>query len=268
MKERGGKAFLVFVRCCLAILLITGHALAGALEQAVGMSGGSLGYVPPVGNPQCVEGCDNAGSEDDDRRSPSRPAPSGPSPEEREKKRVNAMNYANEKGIKCFRQGDWNCAVKSFEEALQYSPHNPTLVKNLNRAKEEVRKHQMNTSGYEGIRVQAGHGFDTPGNSSGSLPRPAPAYNPLQTYKEPVITPANRTPAIAALENIKTTMKKKRNDTETKMNELQKEPLKNQTEIQTVKKELNDLKNQENFLNFSIEVELKKAPDVKNNSQR
>jgi len=249
---------LMVATCCLSLLLSTKTASGGAWEQAVGISGGGYGNVPPVSNPECVEGCDFEDPDDDDSdsRSSSHRTPSGPSPEEREKNRVNAMNSANEKGIRCFQQKDWSCAVRSFEKALQYSPYNPTLVKNLNRAREEA------------LREQAGYGFDTPGSQSGSLPRPAPAYNPFQTYKEPVITSANRTPAISALENIKTTLKKKRDDTQTKIAELQKDPVKNEKEIVTVKKEMNDLKNQENFLNFSIEVELKKAPDVQNNSRR
>lgn len=229
-------------------------ASGGALEQLQGISGGGYGNVPDVPNPTCIEGCDFE-DPDDDGGSYS-PTPSGPSPEEQERKRVNAMNNANEKGIKCFKMRDWNCAVRSFEKALQYSPHNPTLVKNLNRAKEEA------------LRKQAGYGFDTPGSQSGSLPRPAPAYNPFQTYKEPVITPANRTPAIAALENIKTTLKKKRGDTEIKMSELKKDPVKNQKELTTVQKEITDLKDQDNYLNFSIDVELKKAPDVNNTTRR
>lgn len=258
IKKIAEASILILIASCFSGLLVAGNAAGGAWEQAVGMSGGVYGNVPDVPNPECVEGCDFEDPDDDDSdsRSPSHHTPSGPSPEEKERTRVNAMNYANEKGIKCFKQGDWNCAVRSFEKALQYSPYNPTLVKNLNRAREEA------------LREQAGHGFDTPGSQSASVPRPAPAYNPFQTYKEPVITSANRTPAIAKLENIKATLKKKRNDTETRITELQKDPHKNQQEITTVKKEISELKDQENFLNFSITVELKKAPDVQNNSRR
>lgn len=256
LKRIFGASVLIIAASCFSFLIGSEIASAGALEQAAGMAGGSYGNAPDVGKPECVEGCDFEDSDDSDSNSPSHSAPLGTSPEEREKNRVNAMNRANEKGIKCFQQRDWACAVRSFNEALQFSPHNPTLVRNFNRAKEEA------------IRVQAGQGFDTPGNLSGNLQRPAASYNPFQTYKEPVITPANRTPAIAAIENIKTTLKKKRDDTATKMSELQKDPVKNQQEITTVKKEITELKNQENFLNFSIEVELKKAPDVKNAPRR
>src|SRR5262245_23602281 len=45
-------------------------------------------------------------------------APSGPTPEEIEQERVEAMTDANEKGIYYFEHRKWDLAIQNFEEAL------------------------------------------------------------------------------------------------------------------------------------------------------
>lgn len=50
------------------------------------------------------------------------------------------MNDANEKGLACYERKDWNCAIKYFQEALEYSPYNMALKNNIEKAKEEARK--------------------------------------------------------------------------------------------------------------------------------
>jgi len=69
--------------------------------------------------------------------------PSGPTPEEIEQERVDAMNDANEKGIYYFEHRKWDLAIQNFEEALEYSPYNPSLKHNIERAKEEKAKEEQ-----------------------------------------------------------------------------------------------------------------------------
>lgn len=205
--------------------------------------------------------------------------PSGPTPAQLEQKRAHALKVANEKGYSCFARKEWNCAVRYFQEALAYAPHNPTLQYNLRRAREESARqggtagqqlqsvvhhgNQAIQSGNAGSqREQGGKGFDTRGANAGGL-RPPVVYSQATYYREPVVTSANRTPAIAKIEKERETSKKKRAELETRLNQLQKEPQKNQVEMVNVKQEIYNARNQENFLNFSIELELQKAPDGK-----
>lgn len=73
----------------------------------------------------------------------SMPVPGGPTPEEIEQERVDAMNDANEKGIYYFEHRKWDLAIQNFEEALEYSPYNLSLKHNIERAKEEKAKEEQ-----------------------------------------------------------------------------------------------------------------------------
>lgn len=242
----------------------------------------SIGYsgdIPAVSAPECVADCgdDSGGSGRGKERD--RPQPAGTTQAQREQARAKALNAANERGISCFERKEWPCAVRNFQEALDYAPYNPSLQRNLKRAQEEAARQpgiatrqllstvhhgsQATQSGdAETIRDQGGKGIDTGGRNVGGL-QPPVVFNPNSGYREPIVTPANRTPAIAYFEKERETSKKKRADLETRLNELQKNPNKSQAEVVTVKREISNTRNQENYLNFSIEVELKKAPDAK-----
>ncbi len=240
---------------------------------------GYAGNIPAASGPECVADCGDGGGGGGRGKERDRPEPAGPTPAQREQARARALNAANERGISCFERKDWSCAVRNFQEALEYAPYNPSLQRNLKRAREEAARQpgtatqqllstvhhgsQATQSGDAGtIRVQGGKGFDTGGSNVGGLQPPA-VFNQNSGYREPVVTPANRTPAIAYFEKERETSKKKRADLETRLNELQKDPKKNQVEVVNVKQEISNARNQENYLNFSIEVELKKAPDAK-----
>ena len=73
------------------------------------------------------------------------PVQTGPSPEElkrmrEEKDSKEAAEYANDKGIDCYKKRDWNCAVKYFREALDYDPDNGDAAYNLKKAINEYTK--------------------------------------------------------------------------------------------------------------------------------
>lgn len=93
-------------------------------------------YVPPVGPPVCVRNC---GSPPPPTSYPPPTYPPGGTrqPEMTEQERAEAVDEANENGSEAFNRGDWLLAIKYFEEALQYDPHNPNLLHNLRRAREQ-----------------------------------------------------------------------------------------------------------------------------------
>lgn len=73
------------------------------------------------------------------------PVQTGPSPEElkrmrEEKDSKEAAEYANDKGIECYKKRDWNCAIKYFREALDYDPDNSDADYNLKKANQEYTK--------------------------------------------------------------------------------------------------------------------------------
>lgn len=245
----------------------------------------SIGYsgnIPPVSPPECVADCGDGGGGGGGGgrgRERDRPQPAGPTPAQREQARAKALNDANERGISCFERKDWRCAISNFQEALEYAPYNPSLQRNLKRAQEEAARqpgiasqqllstvhhgNQATQSGDAGTaRDQGGKGFDAGGRNVGGL-QPPVVYSRNYGYREPVVTPANRTPAIAHFEKERDTSKKKRAELEKRLNELQNDPKKSEVEVAIVKQDISNAKNKENYLNFSIEVELKKAPDAK-----
>lgn len=230
------------------------------------------GSIPEVGAPECVGNCgDSSGREEQTQR----PEPAGPTPEQREQARARALNNANERGIGCFQRKEWNCAIRNFQEALAYAPYNPSLQHNLKRAREEAARqsglagqqllstvHHGNQALQSGNsatgRPLSGQGFDTGGSNAGTLPPPV-VYNQYYGYRDPVVAPDKRTPAIDRIERERDSSRKKRANLETRLNELQTKPKANPVELVRVKQEISNARNQENFLNFSIQVELQKA---------
>ena len=80
----------------------------------------------------------------------SSPVQTGPSPEQlkrmrEEKDSKEAAEYANDKGIECYKKRDWNCAIKYFKEALDYNPDNDDADYNLKKANKEYTKEKDET---------------------------------------------------------------------------------------------------------------------------
>jgi tetratricopeptide (TPR) repeat protein len=50
--------------------------------------------------------------------------------------RQDALANANEGGIAAYKRGDYAMAIRYFERALEYSPYNPTIVHNIERARQ------------------------------------------------------------------------------------------------------------------------------------
>lgn len=115
---------IYMVGICLTVLFYFTYAFAGD--------------IPPVSNPECVSGCDYEDTGNDDDHDRYEPAQDNAQLEE--EARVNAMNDANDKGLDCYERKDWNCAIKYFQEALEYSPYNFVLKTNLKKAKEQALK--------------------------------------------------------------------------------------------------------------------------------
>ncbi len=64
--------------------------------------------------------------------------PQGPTPEQKEQMRQQALTEANESGISAYRRGDYATALRDFERALEYSPYNPTIKHNIARARQKL----------------------------------------------------------------------------------------------------------------------------------
>lgn len=243
-----------------------------ALTVSVPCSVAHTGSIPEVGAPECVGNC---GGDSGREEQIHRPEPAGPTPEQREQARARALKEANERGVGCFQRKEWNCAIRNFQEALAYAPYNPSLQHNLKRAREEAARqsglagqqllstvHHGNQAWQSGNsatgRPLSGQGFDTGGTNAGTLPPPV-VYNQYYGYRDPVVAPDKRTPAIDRFERERDSSRKKRAELEIRLNELQKVPKTNPVELVRVKQEVSNARNQENFLNFSIQMELQKA---------
>ena len=91
-------------------------------------------YVPPVG--PTVETCGGGPCRSAPAARPAaRPAaPSAPSPAQlAQQQRQQAANQ-NALGNDCYTKGDWDCAIRYYQTALQYLPNDTVIQENLIRA--------------------------------------------------------------------------------------------------------------------------------------
>lgn len=141
MKGIKSKAILIFISVCLSGLLSANSARGGAWEQLQGISGGGPVNIPPVGDPQCVSGCEDTSS-----------GGSGSSGggnwinnwQERERqkdeqRKAEAYNL-NEQGNKAYNQKNWTAAIELYKKALRKSPDDKVIRQNLKNAEAEVAK--------------------------------------------------------------------------------------------------------------------------------
>lgn len=78
---------------------------------------------------------------------PAVPVYTGPSPEELRKKREQkdlreASDDEVDKGVDCYKRGDWKCAINHFREALEYDPGNEDAIYNLDQAIAKAKKEE------------------------------------------------------------------------------------------------------------------------------
>lgn len=124
-------------------ILITDRAEAGAYEQLQGMTGGGSVFVPPVGDPQCVSGCDNSGTGGSDSSTNQ-----GGSwinnwqiqQQMQEEQRKTEAYSLNEQGNRAYERRDWKAAIDFYEKALRNSPDDKVIQQNLENAKYEKNR--------------------------------------------------------------------------------------------------------------------------------
>jgi len=210
---------------------------------------------------------------------PSGPAvPAGPSPEELRKMHEakdldEATQDAYDHGVDAYEKGDWDAAIASFKEALDYSPDDPDILRSLHVAQQRadaaraaraaaaaeaarqlvsVDHHSEQApklSSNEAMSKEAGRGFDTAGKAAGTIPVPA-VYAGSGGSKDPVVPSAKRTPAIAKMERERRAIRKEAAVLQEKLKTL--DPAKDAVEISKVKQQQSVLDNKVHFLNFSI----------------
>jgi hypothetical protein len=97
--------------------------------------------VPDVGSIHCIGNCGSSGgSAPSVRSSPGSSVPSGPSPEELERQRKQQAGYDQDVlGVDCSNKGDWDCAIRYFQAALENRPGDPVITQNLRNALESQK---------------------------------------------------------------------------------------------------------------------------------
>jgi len=143
--------------------------------------------------------------------------------------RQESLADANDAGISAFKRGDYEASIRYFERALEFSPYNPTIKHNIERARQKLAAQnapapadnnsawsQLNAAaassgsaavaapssysggvGGTGASYHARTGFDTAAQAP-SIPLRFTKY--LEPSADPVVPSKRRTPKIRSLE--------------------------------------------------------------------
>jgi tetratricopeptide (TPR) repeat protein len=117
-------------------------------------------------------------------------------------------------------------------------------------------------SNIEVMKEESSKGFDTVGVPKEGLKPLDLKGMPLES-RDPVVPSELRTPKITQFEKERNEVRNKRWEMEKKLETLQSSPKLDTKKIAELKQEISNAENKENFLNFSINDELRKAPQVK-----
>ena len=204
--------------------------------------------------------------------------PAGPSPEElRRMHEVKDLNEAAEDaydhGVDAYEKGNWDKAIASFKEALEYSPDDPGILQSLHVAQQRAdaaraaraaaaseaarqlasadhhSEQAPKLSSNEAMSKEAGRGFDTAGKAAGTL-SVSTVNAGSGGYKDPVVPLAKRTPAIRKMEQERGAIRKEASALQGKLKTL--DPAKDAVEISKVRQQQSVLDNKVHYLNFSI----------------
>jgi len=120
----------------------------------------------------------------------------------------------------------------------------------------------------ERMKQEAGTGFDTAGAPRQGL-EPF-KVTPMEhgSNRDPKVTKEQRTPKIDQLETQRTEIRNERWNMQKQLDELNKAQEKDTEKINELTTKINDTKEQEQFLNFSIKEELSTAPQVKKEDKK
>lgn len=136
-----------------------GMASAGAFDQLRSMAGGS-GNIPPVGNPECVSGCEGSGTQGSDggndeggsgvfgwidywqEQQQIQQQQQQQKQQQEEKQRKQAAFQLNEQGNRAYEGRNWASAVELYRKALEKSPHDKVIQQNLRNAERELARQE------------------------------------------------------------------------------------------------------------------------------
>lgn len=136
---------IVFLSISLPIL-----AFAGAYDQLRNMTAGGSGYIPPVSNPECVQGCESTTYEEEGTRrtlfdvirerseEAALQADQKRQADERAQKQE-AFNL-NAQGNRAFEKKQWSSAIEFYKKALEKSPYDKVIKSNLEGAERENQR--------------------------------------------------------------------------------------------------------------------------------
>lgn len=188
------------------------------------------------------------------------------SPEKAQQQRELSMHDANERGFEYYLNGEWENAVRAFEEALEHSPGDPVIQQNLEKAIAKVRESkaareldvikqkgentQINLNNEEKASTLAGEGIDTPTSEPSVV-------DARISGKEPVIPKEKRTPELTNLEAQRDTAKTERISLEKKLAELEAVPGNDYVSIAKTRDEIARIRDRVHYLNFMIRERLK-----------
>ena len=202
------------------------------------------------------------------------PVPTGPTPRELKLQReakdlADAALDANDKGVDAYERGNYDAAVGYFAEAHDYAPDNPDFARNLERARQALRQsvaaRELKSADFHGgdarrlqdeaSSAEARRVFDTEGRPSGSLDTP-PVAAGHRKGGDPVVPDGRRTPQIVAYERERDALRREIAAFDTQLKTL--DPKKDAVAISKIKQQKSTGQDKINYLNFSIDAELKK----------
>jgi tetratricopeptide (TPR) repeat protein len=216
-------------------------------------------------------------------------APVGPSAEELARRREakdtkEATDDAEDRGEALYNKGQWADAVKAFQEALDYDPDNDVASANLRKAQDKLQQAEAALQKAQDLRSaaaqqavnaqtravsaaatsneaaskQARKPFDDADNTKNNgIPVSAGSAD---GHKDPVVQPTRRTAAITKLEQQRTTDRKQRAALEEKLRAI--DPKKDPVGASTIKQQESKIDSHINYINFSIDDQLKAPSKV------
>jgi tetratricopeptide (TPR) repeat protein len=119
----------------------------------------------------------------------------------------------------------------------------------------------------EGMKEESSKGFDTQGIVKEGL-APLDLKGLPVTKRDPVVPDELRTPKITEFEKKREELRAKRLEMTKNVELLEASPKKDSKKISELKQEITEAQNQENFLNFSIRGELRKAHAIKKENSK
>ena len=235
--------------------------------------------VPPVPDPVCVYNC----------TAPYIGPPQPTAKELRQQKEAkdlrDAAKEAIDKGDDEYDRGQYHRAIELYKEALEYDPDDREAESKLAKAEEKERaareehdraaresesvrqltsadRHSNNASATADKR-EASQVFDTNGGRGPGLAVPVGTFGGSGVQR-PVVPPAKRTPAIAAMERQLDSYDRHIKDLDDKLSKL--DPSKDAVEVAKVKQQKSATQDKKRYVTFRINEALRtpeQAPSAK-----